>query len=97
MATLTPTADLREKYPDKIVVVEGLDQPCWVVERDAIADLCRDLRDDPEGAPEGEPFITEGAPVAGMLGLGLIAAACSLGGALALRKKKLDLMGLIAS
>jgi len=33
------------------------------------------------------PPVTEGAPVAGMLGLGLAAAACALGGALTLRKK----------
>jgi hypothetical protein len=40
---------------------------------------------EPEGLPE--PFITEGAPVAGALGLGLIAAMCALGGTLFIRKK----------
>lgn len=41
-----------------------------------------------EGDPEGSggPY-TEGTPVAGMLGLGMIAAACALGGALVIRKK----------
>jgi len=43
-----------------------------------------------EGEGEGEPAappVTSGAPVAGMMGLGLAAAACALGGALTLRKK----------
>ena len=44
-----------------------------------------------EPAAEGEidypPPVTEGAPVAGMLGLGLVAAACALGTAVTLRKK----------
>jgi len=45
-----------------------------------------------EGESEGEgepaaPPVTSGAPVAGMMGLGLAAAACALGGALTLRKK----------
>jgi len=43
-----------------------------------------------EGEGEGEPGpppVPEGMPVAGMLGLGLVAAACALGGALTLRKK----------
>jgi len=44
-----------------------------------------------EGESEGEgeaPPVTNGAPVAGMMGLGLVAAACALGGATVLRKKK---------
>jgi len=35
------------------------------------------------------PAITQGAPVAGMTGLGLVAAACALAGALVLRKKEM--------
>ena len=38
-----------------------------------------------EAEPSPEP-VTSGAPVAGMLGLGLAAAACALGGAMTLRK-----------
>jgi len=34
----------------------------------------------------GQPL--QGTPVAGMMGLGLVAAACALGGALTLRRKK---------
>jgi len=34
-----------------------------------------------------DPPEASGVPVAGMLGLGLVAAACALGGALTLRKK----------
>jgi len=42
-----------------------------------------------EGEGEGElsPPVTNGAPVAGMLGLGLVAAACALGGTIILKKK----------
>ena len=42
---------------------------------------------EPEGEIDYPPPVTEGAPVAGMLGLGLVAAACALGGAMTLRKK----------
>jgi len=41
---------------------------------------------DPQYAPPAA--ITEGVPVAGMFGLGLIVAACALGGAVVIRKKK---------
>jgi len=43
-----------------------------------------------EGEGEGElsPPVTNGAPVAGMIGLGLVAAVCALGGATALRRSK---------
>jgi len=45
-----------------------------------------------EGESEGEgepaaPPVTSGAPAAGLLGLGLVAAACAFGGAATLRKK----------
>jgi len=42
-----------------------------------------------EGEGEGElpPPVTNGTPVAGMLGLGLVAATCALGGTITLRKK----------
>ncbi len=43
------------------------------------------LKGEPEPLPEP---VTSGAPVAGMLGLGLAAAACALGGAMTLRKKQ---------
>jgi len=42
---------------------------------------------EPEGEIDYPPPETEGTPVAGMLGLGLVAAACALGGAMTLRKK----------
>ena len=48
-------------------------------------DACADLEPVPYVPPP--PPQTEGAPVAGMLGLGLVAAACALGGAMTLRKK----------
>jgi NADH-quinone oxidoreductase subunit C/D len=48
MATLAPTQTLFEKYPGKITPQEGLDQPCWVVDREVLKAVCRDLRDDPE-------------------------------------------------
>jgi len=51
----------------------------------AIADLAAGG----EGEGEGEgPAITQGAPVAGMVGLGMIAGVCALGGALVIRRKK---------
>ncbi len=40
-----------------------------------------------EGEGDGA-FATQGTPVAGMIGLGLVAAACAVGGAMAIRKKK---------
>ena len=40
---------VRSKYPaGSIVPQEGLDQPTWIVRRDVLADLARDLRDNPE-------------------------------------------------
>ena len=39
---------LLAKYGDRIAPQEGLDQPTWVVRREVLADLARDLRDHPE-------------------------------------------------
>jgi NADH-quinone oxidoreductase subunit C/D len=39
---------LLEKYGDRITPQDGLDQPTWVVRREVLADLARDLRDHPE-------------------------------------------------
>ncbi len=49
MPTLTAPPPLLDRYPqDSIRPQEGLDQPTWVVDREILADLARDLRDDPE-------------------------------------------------
>jgi len=48
MATMAPPQPLLEKYGDAVRVEEGLDQPCWVVDREVIKDLCFDLRDSVE-------------------------------------------------
>lgn len=39
---------LLEKYGDRVTPQEGLDQPTWIVRREVLADLARDLRDHPE-------------------------------------------------
>ena len=45
--TVTDTPSLLDKYPaGSILPQEGMDQPTWVVSRDVLADLARDLRDD---------------------------------------------------
>jgi NADH-quinone oxidoreductase subunit C/D len=47
--TLTAPQPLLDRYPrDSIRLQEGLDQPTWVVRREILADLARDLRDDPD-------------------------------------------------
>ena len=49
MPTLAAQPPLLERYPEgSIQPQEGLDQPTWVVRREVLADLARDLRDDPE-------------------------------------------------
>ena len=49
MTTLTAPPPLLDRYPQgSIRPQEGLDQPTWVVDRAVLADLARDLRDDPE-------------------------------------------------
>ena len=49
MPTTLAPAPLLEKYPeDTIQPQEGLDQPTWVVKREILNDLARDLRDHPE-------------------------------------------------
>ena len=42
-----PTAVL-DKYGDHITVQDGLDQPTWIVSREVLADVAKDLRDHPE-------------------------------------------------
>jgi NADH-quinone oxidoreductase subunit C/D len=47
--TLTAPPPLLDRYPQgSIRPQEGLDQPTWVVNREVLADLARELRDDPE-------------------------------------------------
>jgi NADH-quinone oxidoreductase subunit C/D len=47
--TLTAPPPLLDRYPPgSIRPQEGLDQPTWVVKREVLADLARDLRDDPD-------------------------------------------------
>ncbi|TNF82121.1 MAG: NADH-quinone oxidoreductase subunit D [Acidobacteria bacterium] len=49
MPTVTATPPLLERYPEgSILPQEGLDQPAWVVRREILEDLARDLRDHPE-------------------------------------------------
>ncbi len=49
MPTLAAPPPLLDRYPQgSIRPQEGLDQPTWVVRRDVLAELARDLRDDPE-------------------------------------------------
>jgi NADH-quinone oxidoreductase subunit C/D len=45
----SPLPPLVEKYPaGSVVPEEGLDQPTWVVRREVLAELARDLRDRPD-------------------------------------------------
>ncbi len=47
--TVTENPSLLEKYPaGSILPQEGLDQPTWIVSRDVLADVARDLRDSKE-------------------------------------------------
>jgi len=46
--TLAPTPSLLDRYAGAARVEAGLDQPTWVVKREALAALARDLRDSPE-------------------------------------------------
>ncbi len=47
--TVTETPSLVDKYPaGSILPQEGMDQPTWVVSRDVLADLARDLRESKE-------------------------------------------------
>ena len=49
MPTVTATPPLLERYPEgSILPQEGLGQPTWVVRREILEDLARDLRDHPE-------------------------------------------------
>jgi NADH-quinone oxidoreductase subunit C/D len=49
LPTLAAPPPLLDRYPQgSIRPQEGLDQPTWVVRRDVLAELARDLRDDPE-------------------------------------------------
>ena len=49
MPTLTAPPPLLDRYPQGSIRPQaGLDQPTWVVRREILADLARDLRDDPD-------------------------------------------------
>ena len=48
MPTLAPAETLLEKYAGSITPQEGLDQPCWIVDRKVLREVCMDLRDNPE-------------------------------------------------
>src|SRR4029079_6180523 len=48
MATLAPPEPLLEKYQGRITPQEGLDQPCWIVDRKVLREVCQDLKTNPE-------------------------------------------------
>jgi NADH-quinone oxidoreductase subunit C/D len=49
--TLTAPPPLLERYPQGMIEPqEGLDQTTWVVRREVLADLARELRDDPDSS-----------------------------------------------
>lgn len=49
MPTVTATPPLLDRYPEgSIVPQEGLDQPTWIVRREILQQLARDLRDHPQ-------------------------------------------------
>jgi NADH-quinone oxidoreductase subunit C/D len=48
MPTLAPPEPLLEKYSGRITPQEGLDQPCWIVDRKVLRELCADLKTNPE-------------------------------------------------
>jgi NADH-quinone oxidoreductase subunit C/D len=48
MATLAPPEPLLEKYSGAITPQEGLDQPCWIVDRRVLREVCADLKTNPE-------------------------------------------------
>ena len=47
-STAPELASVRAKFPGGIEVQEGLDQPTWIVRRDVLAGLCRELKENPE-------------------------------------------------
>ncbi len=49
MPTVTATPPLLDRYPEgSIAPQEGLDQPTWIVRREILQELARDLRDHPQ-------------------------------------------------
>jgi NADH-quinone oxidoreductase subunit C/D len=48
MPTLAPPEPLLEKYRGSITPQEGLDMPCWIVDRKVLRELCYDLKIHPE-------------------------------------------------
>jgi NADH-quinone oxidoreductase subunit C/D len=48
MPTLAPPEPLLEKHAGSITPQEGLDQPCWIVDRAVLRDVCEDLKTNPE-------------------------------------------------
>jgi NADH-quinone oxidoreductase subunit C/D len=48
MATLAPPEPITEKYAGKVTPQEGLDQPCWIVDRSVLREVCQDLKTNPE-------------------------------------------------
>jgi NADH-quinone oxidoreductase subunit C/D len=48
MPTLAPPEPLLEKYAGRITPQEGLDQPCWIVDRSVLREVCADLKSDPQ-------------------------------------------------
>jgi NADH-quinone oxidoreductase subunit C/D len=48
MPTLAPPEPLLEKHRGSITPQEGLDQPCWIVDRKALREVCADLKSNPE-------------------------------------------------
>ena len=48
MPTLAPPEPLLEKHRGRITPQEGLDQPCWIVDRAVLREVCQDLKTNPE-------------------------------------------------
>ena len=48
MATLAPPEPLVERYRGQITPQEGLDQPCWIVDRSVLREVCQELKTSPE-------------------------------------------------
>ena len=48
MATLAPPEPLIERYGGRVTPQEGLDQPCWIVDRSVLREVCQELKSNPE-------------------------------------------------
>ena len=48
MPTLAPPEPLLEQHRGSITPQEGLDQPCWIVDRSVLREVCQELKTSPE-------------------------------------------------